>query len=286
MLLLFFEEVAMRAFTVLLCAIFVLNSLCLRKIQHEPKESYACAERVGCILPEDRQIVFDKYREVRAVEWKNVNISKNAIVYDFFENIGASVEIQCRPIVDSMIEKYSDFISVWHARNWFFNLCGYLGSDRPDEFEEYVAKCMSIPYVRESQTGLAVEALIKRLENALHDQEKPKIKKWSHKNISATKPFDFSILDAFQPDDLGNVALMNREWRDHHEDPEYDHGAAKYWFADLDSDLETEIQRVEPILQKIASQWFPTANRQRARNILYDWREYFSENYEEYAYTL
>lgn len=52
------------------------------------------------------------------------------------------------------------------------------------------------------------------------------------------KNIDFSILDAFLPDDFENVVHMNKEWLEHHEDTEYDHGTAMYWFADFDRELE------------------------------------------------
>ncbi len=185
-----------------------------------------------------------------------------------------------KQIIDNEVfDRYSDVLtSLQHMSLYFqaINLCSK-SNFRQDRI--YVELCRAIPYVRESQTGLAVEALIKRLENALHGQEKPKTKNRFRKEKSATKPFDFSILDAFQPDDLENVALMNREWRDHHEDPEYDHGAAKYWFADLDGDLERALKNAKSKLVYIGQMYNHSMQQHRAWQILYDWREYFSGSY-------
>ncbi len=243
--------------TVFVCT--VLNAFSMRQIHKSVELWIEQTERVmAYVRPEDRRIILDEIRL-----WRTRNVDQ--------------FPLYLRQFYKSVYEPELCSETFFHVDLLFHSLF-YKYSTSDKNFETRVAKCMSIPYVRESQTGLAVEALIKRLENALHDQEKPKIKKWSHKNISATKPFDFSILDAFQPDDLDNVVSMNREWRDHHEDPEYDHGAAMYWFTDLDSELESALKDAKSKLVYIGQMYNHPTQQHRAWQILYDWREYFCYN--------
>ncbi len=239
--------------TVFVCT--VLNVFSMRQIHKSVELWNGETEAVmACVRHEDRRFILDEIKVCRASNVDQFPVDLRQFYKGVYESeLCSDTYLYVDLLFHSLFYKYST-------------------SDK--NFETRVAKCMSIPYVRESQTGLAVETLIKRLENI-------RILEIFGKSIYTKKT---SVLQIFTQEALDAVRLMNNEWSDHHDDPEYDHGAAKYWFADLDSDLETEIQRVEPILQKIASQWLPTANRQRARNILYDWREYFSENYEEYAY--
>ncbi len=260
-----------RAFMILLC--LQLNAELHAMRQIAKSHEFTFSSETMHIRPEDRKLVFDAYRDIKTQIMAEHNCTESEISRWCTDK---DCDIPYILLKDKY-EKEVPLVRFWHALSGLtFSACALA---RPT-FEARVAKCMSIPYVRESQTGLAVEALVKRLENALHDQEKPKIKKWSHKNISATKPFDFSILDAFQPDDLENVALMNREWRDHHEDPEYDHGAAKYWFADLDGDLERALKNAKSKLVYIGQMYNHSMQQHRAWQILYDWREYFSGSYE------
>ncbi len=250
-----------RAFMILLC--LQLNAELHAMRQIAKSHEFTFSSETMHIRPEDRKLVFDAYRDIKTQIMAEHNCTESEISRWCTDK---DCDIPYILLKDKY-EKEVPLVRFWHALSGLtFSACALA---RPT-FEARVAKCMSIPYVRESQTGLAVETLIKRLENI-------RILEIFGKSIYTKKT---SVLQIFTQEALDAVRLMNNEWSDHHDDPEYDHGAAKYWFADLDSDLETEIQRVEPILQKIASQWLPTANRQRARNILYDWREYFSENYE------
>ena len=77
-------------------------------------------------------------------------------------------------------------------------------------FKTRMPECLTIPYVRESATGLAVEALVKRLEgiHILEIFERPIYTK------------DTSVLRIFTDEALASVQLMNNEWLEHHDDPE------------------------------------------------------------------
>ena len=151
----------------------------------------------------------------------------------------------------------------------------YATSD--DLFETRMHECLTIPYVRESATGLAIEAFIKRLELACQAPDDERKDKKRKKKPIARDP-DFSVLEAFRDDDLQNVINMNNEWLEHHDDPEYDHGAPMYWFPDLDHELENAIQNAKPKLINIAMMYNYPKQQRKAWDILYTWKEYISSS--------
>lgn len=57
---------------------------------------------------------------------------------------------------------------------------------------------------------------------------------------------------------------MNRECCDHLENPEYDHGAAKYWFADLDIYLESALEDAKSKLVYIRQMYNNQTQQHRA----------------------
>ena len=261
----------MRALFLILCIISAFETHGMRVIQPIKRETLREIERVGCIMPEDRQIVLDEFRRVRNEELKNESpsIFKSD---DGIDYISYRIDERCSATTDLIKTKYKNLLTKSSFLWTMFALYLNIGAMTYERFEEHVAMCMSIPYVRESATGLAVEAFIKRLES-IHILE-------IFERSIYTK--DTSVLRIFTDEALASVQLMNNEWLAHNDNPEYDHGAPMFWFADLDNELEFELRRIEPILNKIANQWIPTENRKKARQVLYDWREYLSGDYAGY----
>ena len=260
----------MRAFFVLLCTLVALDSFSMRIIEQKPFVGVCRTEHVGRIKLEDRILVFDKYQELRETTIKKYKCTtKNLSNYIRAE--------ECDDLPWTLLcPKYpGEVISIWCLQLAPMQL-------EDEEFFQYKQECLSIPYFMESATGLAVEAFIKRLRPVRHVEADRKKRNERNKATVERAP-DFSVLEAFRDDDFQNVINMNNEWLAHHDDPEYDHGAPMYWFADLDNELEFELRRIEPILNKIANQWIPTENRKKARQVLYDWREYFSGDYTGYS---
>ena len=229
-------------------------------------KEFSLSKKTMHIQLNDRRLVFNAYRDLKERTMLDHNCSEKEI-FRWCDDTA------CRNLTWGILEnKYKDVLPVTERCYAFLGLEIGINELSTSSFESRIERCMSIPYVRESATGLAVEAFIKRLESIhiLEIFERPIYTK------------DTSVLRIFTDEALASVQLMNNEWLAHNDNPEYDHGAPMFWFADLDNELEFELRRIEPILNKIANQWIPTENRKKARQVLYDWREYLSGDYAGY----
>ena len=268
------SEIIMRALFLILCIISAFETHGMRVIQPIKRETLREIERVGCIMPEDRQIVLDEFRRVRNEELKNESpsIFKSD---DSIDYISYRIDERCSATTYLIKTKYKNLLTKSSFLWTMFALYLNIGAMTYERFEEHVATCMSIPYVRESATGLAVEAFIKRLELACQPATDQTKRKKRNKATVERAP-DFSVLEAFRDDDFQNVINMNNEWLAHHDDPEYDHGAPMYWFPDLDLKLAGSLQDVMPKLINIAMMYNYPEQQRKAWDILYTWKEYIS----------
>ena len=240
----------MRVLLTLLYMCTVSVSLGMRLIPIDVRRSSDFLGNSAKLIPlEDRRIYLNNFYELRTTNERNKQRKIDELSNEMHKKYKDELTFEERI---NAVECIYRVINVWSV---------------PDSYlDEYMQMSMNLPYVRESATGLAVEALIKRLENIhiLEIFERPIYTK------------DTSVLRIFIDEALASVQLMNNEWLAHNDNPEYDHGAPMYWFADLDNELEFSLRRIEPILNKIANQWISTENRKKARQVLYDWREYIS----------
>ena len=217
----------------------------------------------------DRRLVFNAYRDLKERTMRDHNCSEKEI-FRWCDDTA------CRNLTWRILEnKYKDVLPVTERCYAFLGLEIGINELSTSSFESRIERCMSIPYVRESATGLAVEAFIKRLELACQVEADRKKRNKRKKAVAEQTP-DFSVLDAFRDDDFQNVINMNNEWLAHHDDPEYDHGAPMYWFPDLDQALESTIQNVKQQLINIAMMYNYPEQQRKAWNILYTWKEYIS----------
>ena len=228
----------------------------MRLIPVETRDSSARFGNSAKLIPqEERKTYLDKFYQLRTSDSQNKQREVKACIKEIKGRYEHSLTLLERVHCVSCIYRVADPLSV------------------PDSYlYEYMQMSMNLPYVRESATGLAVEAFIKRLELACQvaaDSNK-------RKKAMAERTPDFSVLEAFRDDDFQNVISMNNEWLAHHDDPEYDHGAPMYWFPDLDQALESTIQNVKLQLINIAMMYNYPEQQRNAWDILYTWKEYIS----------